>query len=177
MPENKIFFLGGVHGVGKSTFANAIADEIFADHLIASDLIKKQKELEQTKIVSNISSNQELLLKELNEYKPIKPNILLDGHFCLINKELEIVRLPISLYRELNISKIILLTAEPTIIFNRLNNRDQGSSGISMEKLIELQNSEIEHANYIADNLDIECTQCDSSKENSITDLLIKFKI
>jgi adenylate kinase len=86
---NKVFFIGGIHGVGKTTFCKQLITNLNNfKHLSASDIIKKYKNSDEfdTKRVKDIDKNQLLLINGLKKEKK-DSNILLDGHFVLLDKE------------------------------------------------------------------------------------------
>ena len=79
--------------------------------------------------------------------------ILLAGHFCIFDKECNIDILPISVFKQLAIEKIILLEAENTTIFNHIANRD--SKEYSMDCLDSIIIKEKECAINTAKQLNI----------------------
>jgi adenylate kinase len=80
-----VIFLGGVHGVGKSTLA-ALCKESGVEHLRASDLIKQassEARFDERKRVKDVDGNQGILVRSLNARIDGGGKFLLDGHFTL----------------------------------------------------------------------------------------------
>lgn len=164
MNNHQIFFIAGVHGVGKGTLCKKLSSLLPADHLTASDLIKKRKKIEISKTVNKVLLNQKILLEEFSFYKPQFPYILLDGHTCLMDSNKKIVKLSTSLFKELKVKKIVLLKAPPEIIYNRLVSRDGGNTILTLNDILHFQEAEKEHAKSIADELEVKFIEFDVSK-------------
>lgn len=118
-------FISGVHGVGKSFLCDQFIklNNNFI-HLSSSELISsvRKKSWNDNKIVLTPEENQLALLQELETYN--NKNILLDGHFCLIGKNNEIVQLDHSIYDKMKLSAIILLENDINIIEERFEKRN-----------------------------------------------------
>jgi adenylate kinase len=82
------------------------------EHLSASDLLKwtEINEDPKNKKVKDINDTQTRLLHGLNNTIQKDVNYLLDGHFCLLNKDAEISRIPLSLFRSINPIMLCLVT-------------------------------------------------------------------
>ncbi|KHL94561.1 hypothetical protein QW71_17340 [Paenibacillus sp. IHB B 3415] len=151
----KIVFVAGIHGVGKTYLCDRLSIELDVPRFSASKLISKQKDYEFTnsKKVEQIQENQGFLIDAIHNYTEEFPAILLDGHFCLLNKEEGIERLPEETFDKLNPVCILLKIEEVPIIADRLKERD----GIDYDAdfLGDFQNSEIEYAREIAEKYSI----------------------
>ncbi|MHA4202454.1 ATP-binding protein [Bacillus cereus] len=146
-------FLSGIHGVGKSTLAAQLEKEINIKTFSVSDLIRKAGNNISTSIKSteNISSNQDLWKVELNKLNIGDSKLLLDGHFCLLNKNRNIISLPFSTFKDTCMKKIICIEAEPQIIRERLLKRDKNEYSVAL--LSEFQNCELQQATrYSSEN-------------------------
>ncbi|MEH7623891.1 ATP-binding protein [Bacillus thuringiensis] len=146
-------FLSGIHGVGKSTLAAQLEKEINIKTFSVSDLIRKAGNNISTSIKSteNISSNQDLWKVELNKLNIGDSKLLLDGHFCLLNKNRNINSLPLSTFKDTCMKKIICIEAEPQIIRERLLKRDKNEYSVAL--LSEFQNCELQQATrYSSEN-------------------------
>ena len=120
---NTIIFIGGIHGSGKGTVCNKIISEFNITHLTASEVlkwteIKKQNE----KVVENIIETQEKLIYNLNKIIKKDTYYLLDGHYCLINKNKEPEKIPLEFFKKIAPKKLILVVAPTTEIKIRLEN-------------------------------------------------------
>ena len=121
--KKNIIFVGGVHAVGKTTFARRVkADNDIITLLPASDIIKwndpKQKKVE------DVHETQNLLVENLQKLVDIDKPYLLDGHFCLMNSKGEVCRVPMQTFQDINPEMIFLLIEDYDVIMNRLMCRD-----------------------------------------------------
>lgn len=150
-----MIFISGIHGVGKTYFCSKIKEELDIESYSASQLIaqKRSHEFFKNKLVDNIDVNQHLLLEALKDLRHNKKEFILDGHFCLLNSDGEIARIPNKTFYELNPDLVVLLTEKPEIIADRRHKRD----GISQEinKIQEFQNEEKTYAAEISQILNI----------------------
>ena len=152
----RTIFLAGIHAVGKTTFAKEKFSSKY-EVVTASLLIKNGSgDVPLNKKVHDINKNQLILIYEFNKLKKFKKNIVLDGHFCLLDKSGNITYIPVTVFKKLGISHIILLETHPKIIQQRLLERDK--TRMSLEKIIKLLEAEREHALYIAHKLKIPIT-------------------
>ncbi|WP_171495226.1 ATP-binding protein [Acinetobacter soli] len=176
MVNKNITFVAGVHGVGKSTVCIKLVSMANLTHMSASDLIRRRKELDKNKKVINLLDNQEILVQELMSY-PLNNKLLLDGHFCLLDMNERVIKLPIELYRNMGISKILLLRSEAELIYKRVLIRDSRKSGLSLQTIRDLQDTEIEHAYSVSEALDIPLLEINivESKINSELEKILKF--
>lgn len=150
-----MIFVSGVHGVGKTCFCNMVKEKLGIKSYTASQLIeaKKNKSFSTDKRVSDVDINQILLLEAIDELRQSEKEFILDGHFCLLNAEGEISRIPKNTYSLLKPSSIILLIEKPEIIAGRRHLRD----GIHQElsEIKAFQDAEKDYAIEIAAQLDI----------------------
>lgn len=129
-------FVAGVHGSGKSTLSRRINQEINIDYTSVSDLIRSSGKLiaADNKSTIGINRNQIIWKNELNNINNKENLILLDGHFCLLNKENKIQVLPEDTFDDTNMIKIILVTNTADTIFSRLQKRDDKKYSIELLK-------------------------------------------
>ncbi|MBD2298869.1 ATP-binding protein [Nostoc sp. FACHB-190] len=164
MKKRKIIFVGGVHGVGKTTFCNEILSNFNIKYFSASHLISLEKEEKDfhNKQVGNIPGNQDILLTAIDKYLRNDDWYLLDGHFCLLNKNNEITPIPYSTYKGICPSAILVLVDHPENIYNKLIARD--SIKYELTLLESFQKQEIAYAEYIKDNLNIPYLMCNTTE-------------
>lgn len=125
MENCNIFFVAGIHGVGKSTICNKVAQRLNIFTSSSSQIIKEYKGKKITnsgKRVKNIDENQEALLLGLQKIEA--KNILLDGHFVLMNAHGDIEKITESIFQKIRPTAIILLIDTPAEIAKRLESRD-----------------------------------------------------
>lgn len=151
----RIVFLGGVHGVGKSTLAK-LCQDYGITHLRASDLIKTATSdirFDGKKRVKDIGGNQSLLVSALQSRTAAGGNFLLDGHFTLFSADGKIEKIPVETYSAINPSGLAVLIDKPEAIASRINSRDK--TGHDAEKLAAMQEQEVEHAHAVGQALKI----------------------
>ena len=121
-----MIFISGVHGVGKSYFCNLVKEITGIECFSASTLIKERKKqgFPADKRVADIDENQLYLLAAVDDLRASLGEFLLDGHFCLLNREGVITRISLDTFTTLKPEAIILLTEDPEIIAQRRQTRD-----------------------------------------------------
>ena len=151
--EHQTIFIGGIHGVGKTWFCNSLSQQLGIHYVSASTLIQEAKNAPHSphKNVDQIIHNQDILVAALNTRFWRTYTIILDGHFCLLNKQSKIENVPLIIFEQINLKLVFVLTETPQIIQSRLQERD----GIpySSNFLSEFQSREVERAKYICTSL------------------------
>ncbi|MBY6825656.1 ATP-binding protein, partial [Clostridium botulinum] len=150
MEFNNIIFVGGIHGVGKTTLCNHMSKKIKLENYSSSDLIKNlnSKRIRTDKKVDDIDKNQNVLIRAVREYLlDSKKDYILDGHFCLINNENDIEEIPIETFRKLNLKVIIVITDNPKNIMKKLQFRDDKK--YSLDFIDFFQKKEVEYAKFV----------------------------
>lgn len=124
--DRRIIFVGGVHGVGKTSFTSTVEASLNISSFSASELICKYKlaPTDQHKRVADIDQNQSDLLCAIAMYTRADQPFLLDGHFCLLDSKGEIQRIQPSVFQQIRPRAIILLQDEPALILERQRSRD-----------------------------------------------------
>jgi adenylate kinase len=157
--SKSVVFIGGIHGVGKTTICREISDRENLVHLVASELIKGKlncvagTSASSGKKVRNVKENQELLISALDEITLPGGRFMLDGHFVLFNKNEEVQKVPLATFEKIGPDKLVVITGETDILQKRLLNRD--GKVYLVEKLKEMQEQEIEYASVVAERLGI----------------------
>lgn len=164
MKTNNIIFVAGIHGVGKTTICSKICKKSGIKHYSASELISKYKveNFKKDKKVENISKNQNILYHAVRKYLDNDKYYLLDGHFCLININGNVERIPLDIFERLPIREIVVLIDKAENIRLKLMNRD--SNKYSLDFIKEFQNNEIEYAKEISKRLRV-CCRCINVQE------------
>lgn len=168
-----VIFLGGVHGVGKSSLCQREFSPMGYTCATASSIIRAAGgTVVNEKTVKNVSGNQDALIRSLPSVLKKYARFVLDGHFTLVNAECHIEPIPLEVFRRINPNILILLTGEPSEIALRLKSRDKRKW--SELFVAEFQNAEIEHAKKIAKALNIPLHIVRNDENPSIILSLIK---
>lgn len=150
---DRLTFVGGIHGVGKSTFCKAMAGRYEAQHIIAGDLIRRELKSQQGKPVTSVEKNQDVLVAALAKIERSAPLLILDGHFCLVSTSNGVSEIPARTFEEIAPNSLVLLTHDIEVVQGRLRRRDDKAPSIAL--LSEFQEREILHARAISRLLDI----------------------
>ena len=155
MNDKKIFFIGGIHGVGKGTICGKISETININSISASSLLKWKEvpeSVDHNKKVNNIPDTQNRLLYAINQLS--EGIYLVDGHFCLLDSNEKIVGVPLEIFSSMDPINLALVTQEPRTIAERLYLRD--GLDYDVDLISKMQETEITHAKMIADKLKIQ---------------------
>jgi len=167
-----IAFIGGIHGVGKSTVCDTICNKTGLKYLSASEVLK-WKELNDdvtNKKVTDISHNQDRLIIGLRALVDEHSKYLLDGHYCLLNKQGVIEKIPIETFMQINPYSLNLIIDDVLAIKGRLEKRDNKPYDINL--LNNMQEAEIFYANEVADTLRISLNICTAGNIEKIISAL-----
>jgi adenylate kinase len=152
---SNVIFIGGIHGVGKSTICQHVCRELNMEYLSASEVLKWEdiNEDEKNKKVEDIPFTQNRLITGLKNTLQKDKNYLLDGHYCLLNKDNEVENISLDTFTQINPRILVLILGEITDIKKRLEIRD---NKLYEYKLLEhLQNSELDYAKYLSEILNV----------------------
>ena len=149
-------FIGGIHGVGKSTICTDICQKTGLTYLSASELIK-WKEINNdplNKKVLNIRGTQDRLIMGLQHAMHEGNDYLLDGHYCLLDSKGTITSVPIETFESMKPASLHLITGDILQIKRRLEARD---GKVYDAKMLEcMQQSELEYARHVSTVLRVE---------------------
>lgn len=121
-----IIFIAGAHGVGKSTLcSNFILTNDFI-HRSASQLISqgKTQDWDNQKKTDTADDNQLILIRELNKIKKDNVNLLLDGHFVLIDSKSQFIELKKDVFKDMELDGVILIECDDELIEERFEMRE-----------------------------------------------------
>ena len=174
---NNIAFIGGIHGVGKSTISRKICSELGIEYLSASELLKWKiiNKDQKNKNVKNISDTQNRLINGLRDTVEEDKFYLLDGHYCLLDKFNTIINIPSDVFKQFNPSSLNLILGNISEIKNRLETRD--NKIYEYELLQHLQNSELIYARSLSEILNIPLNIGMNNDYSNILASLSKMKI
>lgn len=152
--QKNIIFLGGVHCVGKSTLCTASLSDTSIEALSASEVLRwSEISPKENKKVKDINATQDRLIAGLRKMIEFDRKYVLDGHFCLLDKDGEVKRVPFETFRAINPSGIVVLTDSPSLIVKRLSERDNTKYTTSL--LDSFQKEEVEYAKEVSSILSI----------------------
>jgi adenylate kinase len=177
MPVFKnIAFIGGIHGVGKSTICKHICENLNINYLSASQIIKwaEFNDDAKNKKVTDIPLTQNRLIDELHQIIEKDKYYLLDGHYCLLNKESVITKIPFKTFEMINPNSLHLIINEISEIKSRIEERDKRSYDFNL--LEEMQNTEINYAKELSVKLGVQLSigkECDYSQISSLLNNVI----
>jgi predicted transcriptional regulator/adenylate kinase len=123
--SDNMVFVAGMHGIGKSTLAANYIAPLGFECVSASSIIKEQKgNVSEDKKNKEINDNQKLLVNGIAKYKVLYNQLAIDGHFVLLNENMEFTEIDEDVFKAISPSAIILLTTNsPSIIRDRLVKR------------------------------------------------------
>ncbi|MCS1261798.1 ATP-binding protein [Escherichia coli] len=168
-----LIFIAGFHGVGKGYLCSFAKDDFGVTHVSASELIKNNSNIkfDNSKLTATPDKNQSILLTALNALKSKVSNILLDGHFTLINKNGDIEVLKQEVFEEMGLDGVILVEESPDTIRERIMKRDGSDITYDLNKLME---AERENAKYVTNKINVPLIILESPTTNDLSIALEK---
>ena len=152
---SNIAFIGGIHGVGKSTICIDLCSKAGIEYLSASAVLK-WADLNtdvKNKKVQDISLTQDRLIAGLMNTVKEEKRYLLDGHYCLFDKDGKVARVPFATFEAINPTSLNLIVGDVDKIKSRIEHRDQRD--YNYETLNSMQEQEIAYAKELSDKLKI----------------------
>lgn len=145
----RLIFVGGIHGVGKSSFCSKLASALGLRHFSAGALIGDRREVAQSadKRVVNVNDNQDVLIEAVQAISISDSPVLLDGHFCVLNLSEELTRIPTQTFERLAPIAALVIHDDVQAIQERLRNRD--GRNYSLAALGAYQDAELSHARTV----------------------------
>lgn len=169
---SNICFIGGIHGSGKGEICKFITEHTSFIHLTASEVLKwNELSSQEDKNVEDIPYTQQRLLQNLMSIVEPGKKYLLDGHYTLLNIDNVPEAVTLDVFRKINPTKLILLTAKSSVIKSRLEKRD--SRIYSIDDISAFQHAEIKHAELISRTLSIPLMTLENLNGNK--EALLKF--
>jgi adenylate kinase len=166
---SRIHFIGGIHGVGKSTICREICAATSLVYLSASELLK-WKEINTdplNKKVVDISMTQMRLVDALISNIHHNTNYLLDGHYCLFNGDGVITPILNDVFVQINPISLSVILGDVQTISQRLQQRDNKAyDHILLQKM---QDAELNHAKNTSSALGVGLAV---GRENDISEIV-----
>ncbi len=176
--ERKLIFVGGIHGVGKSTICTQVCADLRIEYISTSKLISDCKNSLDTantnrdKRVADINENQKILIEALNKFiSPLK-SYLIDGHFTLFDLGGHVQPIPISTFKAIMPSALIVLTDDSALIRKRLMQRD----GVEYDEraLANMQAKELSHAKRVGAELKAKVYVTSVNKIDNLKKIIVR---
>jgi adenylate kinase len=139
--QQRIVFVGGVHGSGKTTICRLLVDSLPVAHVTAGALIREAADPAhvvtvgaQDKAVPDVKANQDVLLRGLSAYRArMGPEpILLDGHFALMDPSGCLVDVPSAVFADIAPVCILLVEADAHTVHKRLSARAADGPSVTL---------------------------------------------
>ncbi len=150
-----VFFVAGVHGVGKTTTCQQAAQALGVPFFTASGLIKEEKATaiaERGKAVADIGGNQELLIRGIKRVLAESTGkVILDGHFTLFTSSGRIEPVAADVFRAMHVDRVVIFHDEPAAISARVKDRDGEIR--TPDEIAHHQKAELAHGNLVCAEL------------------------
>lgn len=149
---SSLIFVGGIHGVGKTTLCLKAFAPFGYYCKSASFLISAYgRRINKNKQVNDIYDNQTALIEQLALEKKKHCRFLLDGHFTLIDSQGYIEPIDLSVFKRINPTQLILIKGDPEETSRRLAIRDGKEWNPTF--VAKFQKEEEKHAKLISKEL------------------------
>lgn len=164
-PLRDCVFVGGIHGVGKSSLCTECASSLGIASHTASELIRRydDRDVGLYKEVVSVSGNQDCLINALRALPNVGP-YLLDGHFVIRSKTAGISLIPSAIFEAIAPRGIILVTGDPEVAAQRMLERD--AKCVSATELREMQRLEVDQGRLVARKLGVKMIELHSPTVN-----------
>lgn len=162
-----IIYIGGINFVDKAIICKQICEEFGLEYLSANELsISKENHCDhENNKDNNIYETSIELIQGLKNIVQQDKYYLLDWHYCHLNYENEVVRIPYEIIKSIDPISLNLIIVNIDSIKDQLEEKD--NIEYSYELLERLQYNEMIHARMVSEQLGIELnvgTQHDFSK-------------
>jgi len=149
-------FVAGAHGAGKTYLAKPAAEKLNLLHVSASQLIRSelgQGSWDNERRVSGIDTNQAALIRAVARHRRQGTRLLLDGHFVLRVSAGVHEAIPARVFRDIDVTGVLLVEADASEILARLRARNDLSW--TEEEIVGLANKEVRGAVEICAQLEV----------------------
>lgn len=150
-----MIFLGGVHGVGKTSMCDEIPEKFGLKVISASAIIRAERanpSPDSRTAVSNVGGNQGLLIRGVRRLVTDVPgNYLMDGHFALRTLAGKIEEIDANVFHLMGVNGLVCLVDDPNAIARRLAARDGESHEV--DAIAQLQAAELGAAESVSRTL------------------------
>ncbi|WP_269234234.1 ATP-binding protein [Flavobacterium flavigenum] len=166
-----IYFIGGIHGVGKGTICKEIASKTRLIHITASQVLKWEEISDSNnKLVKDITSSQNRLVEGLKNLIKKDETYLLDGHFCLLDSNGVSKRVDEDTFDQINPKIIAIVIDDAEKVAERLQSRDYKIYDVGV--LNQLQLMEIEYAKYLSNKYSVPYIEIKNGNYNRLIEII-----
>jgi adenylate kinase len=152
-----IFFVGGVHGVGKTDVCSRVAARLKLAHFTASAMIKAldfSAVKQHTKSVDSVPKNQDLLVQAVTHFLSSETKrLILDGHFAVPNMASQFEIVAADIFKQLQLDGVAVCFDDASQIHARRIARDKNLIGV--HEIERIQRIELGHGKFVAESLGI----------------------
>ena len=144
-------FVTGIHGVGKTTFCEHLARSLALPTFTASSIIRDCGEMntDPARLNGEVLSNAEIFRRAILQLGQSHRTFFVDGHTVLLDQDAHFVRIPPSIFADLQIFAFVLLYHDVEEVRRRLKCEIPNEPPF----LAAFQSAEIEQASFIANQL------------------------
>ena len=144
------------------------------EHLSSSELLKWKdiNEDDKNKKVQNITETQNRLILGLESTVNNGKYYLLDGHYCLLNSNTEIVNIPLETFKQINLFSLNIILGDISEVKKRLETRD--NKNYDYDLLERLQYKELTYAKLLSKKLG---TTLNIGTQNDYSELLTLLRV
>jgi adenylate kinase len=147
-----LIFIGGIHGVGKGTLCKRVCNELNLRHLSASQVLKWEEiSKKENKLVKDFTLTQDRLITNLQHIVKENERYVLDGHYCLLNKNNVPEKIDFDTFRTLDPFAFIIVVDDVQEIKRRLESRDNREYDFDL--LLKFQELETQYSKELAAQL------------------------
>ncbi|ULT46172.1 ATP-binding protein [Niabella defluvii] len=141
-----------MHGVGKGTLCKRVCDDLNLRHLSASEVLKWEEiSAKENKLVKDFTLTQDRLITNLQQIVKENERYVLDGHYCLLNKNNVPEKIDFGTFRTLDPFAFIIVVDDVQEVKRRLENRDSREYDFAL--LFKFQELEIQYSKELAEQL------------------------
>jgi predicted transcriptional regulator/adenylate kinase len=149
-----LIFVGGIHGVGKTTICRKAFVPLGYRCMTASSLIAAHGRItDNNKRVDDVPGNQIALIEQLATEKSSHNRLLIDGHFTLLNRQGHIELVDLCVFQNMQPDRLILIKGDTKETVRRLIDRD--GRKWSQKLVAAFQTEEEKHARHVSNALGI----------------------
>lgn len=172
---NRIIFIAGIHGSGKGTICKQISKKFEIPHYSSSELLKWEEiSSRSNKNVDDFEVTQNRLLNGIRKNIIPEKLTLLDGHFCLLNRDGSPEKIEEQTFKDINPILIGIVTENVNTIHERLKNRD--GNRYDLDVLEKMQQLEYSQAEIVSKHLSIPLINLKSKNVEEMYEFIKKNK-